>query len=128
MGKRIVIVDDDPYPRQMVAYALRTLGYEVLEAGAGDAGLELVCTELPDLVVTDVQMPGMTGLEMTRALGADPRTAAIPVVMLSANRAPGDREAGLLSGARAYLYKPVLFSQLRDCVAGLLAEQEQARS
>src|SRR6266498_1569031 len=92
---RIVVADDEPDIRRLVAFALCRRGYEVAEAAAGDAALDLVRTEVPDLVVLDVMMPGMNGTAVARALGEDERTAGIPVLLLDlGGLAPGRRDRG----------------------------------
>src|SRR6266498_1268922 len=103
---RIVVADDEPDIRRLVAFALCRCGYEVAEAAAGDAALDLVRTEVPDLVVLDVMMPGMNGTAVARALGEDERTAGIPVLLLSARGQAAEIEEGMTSGARAYMVKP----------------------
>ena len=124
MNKRIVVVDDNSTIRAVTAFVLSGFGYTVLEADGGNTGLALIQREQPDLVVTDVSMPGMTGLEMTQALTADPKTANIPVIMVTANKHPGDVEAGYKCGARAYVFKPFRPSELLGKVAQLLSEQK----
>ncbi|HEY3078539.1 MAG TPA: response regulator [Chloroflexota bacterium] len=117
---RIVVADDEPDIRRLVAFALRRRGYEVAEAAAGDAALDLVRTEVPDLVVLDVMMPGMNGTEVARALGEDERTAGIPVLLLSARDQAAEIEEGMTSGARAYMAKPFAPPELAERVASLL--------
>ena len=95
-------------------------GHEVAEAAAGDAALDLVRTEVPDLVVLDVMMPEMNGTEVARALGEDERTAGIPVLLLSARDQAAEIEEGMTSGARAYLVKPFAPPKLAERVASLL--------
>jgi two-component system, OmpR family, response regulator MtrA len=117
---RIVVADDEPDIRRLVAFALRRRGYEVAEAAAGDAALDLVRTEAPDLVVLDVMMPGMNGTEVARALGEDERTAGIPVLLLSARDQAAEIEEGMTSGARDYMVKPFAPPELAERVASLL--------
>ncbi|MGH2352890.1 MAG: response regulator transcription factor [Chloroflexota bacterium] len=123
MSARIVVADDEADIRRLIVFTLRRRGYTVLEASAGDAALELVRQERPDLVVLDVMMPGMSGLEAAQALSGDPATAGIPVIILSAKGQAAEVEAGLTSGARAYLVKPFAPQDLASRVAGVLAAE-----
>jgi CheY-like chemotaxis protein len=101
MSSRIVVADGDPYIRRLVAFTLKKRGCEILEAGDGVTAPALVRQEKPDLVVLDVLMPAMNGLDVTRALAQDPATSNIPVLILSASAQQSEIEAGLASGATA---------------------------
>lgn len=106
MSARIVVCDDEADIRRLIVFSLRRRGFEVSEASAGDSGLALIRAELPDLVVLDVMMPGIDGIEVARQLRADPATAAIPIIMLSAKGQDREIAAGIAGGACAYLIKP----------------------
>lgn len=123
MTARIVVADDEADIRRLVSFTLRRRGYAVLEASAGDAALDLIRQEHPDLCVLDVMMPGLTGTEVAQALTSDPATAEIPIIMLSAKGQAVEIEHGLESGARAYLVKPFSPSALATQVAEILAER-----
>jgi CheY-like chemotaxis protein len=123
MSHRIVVADDDPFIRRLVAFTLTKFGYAVSEACDGAAALKLVRDVRPDLVVLDVLMPEMDGLEVTRALVQDPATSDIPILILSANAQRSDIEAGLESGASAYVTKPFEPEVLGERVAELLANK-----
>ncbi|HKX45957.1 MAG TPA: response regulator transcription factor [Planctomycetota bacterium] len=101
---KVLVVDDDSDLRPLLAYALRNAGYLALEAGSGEAGLELLAAERPDLVILDVALPGIDGLEVCRRLraGGD-RT---PVLMLTVRSEEEAQVAGLDAGADDYLAKP----------------------
>ncbi|MCI0475236.1 MAG: response regulator [Anaerolineales bacterium] len=120
MSVRILVADDDPFIRQLVVFTLKTRGYEILEASNGAAALALARQTQPDLVVLDVLMPEMTGLQVTKTLSQDPATAHIPIVILSANAQQSDIDAGLASGAVAYLVKPFEPKILAERVAEIL--------
>lgn len=117
---RVVVAEDDPDIRRLTTFTLRRRGYEVLEACDGDAALALIRAELPDVAVLDIMMPGLSGVEVTRALAADALTARIPVVLASAKGQAAEMEAGLASGARAYVVKPFAPVDLAAAVAGCL--------
>ncbi len=106
MSIRIVVCDDENDIRRLIVFSLKRRGYEVIEATAGDTGLDLIKQERPDLVVLDVMMPGLSGLEVAQALKQDSSTASIPIIMLSAKGQDVEIAAGLASGAWTYLIKP----------------------
>lgn len=120
MTTRIVVADDDPDIRRLIVFTLKRRGYDVLEAGAGDTALDLIRSERPDLAVLDVMMPGMSGVEVTCALRAATDTAAIPVIILSAKGQAAEVEAGLRSGATAYLVKPFAPTELATKIAEVI--------
>ncbi len=120
MSKTILIADDEPNIRQLVAFTLRRRGFEIVEAEDGATALDLVRQSAPDLVVLDVMMPGLTGIAVLQQLSADPATADIPVILLSAKGQGVEIEEGLASGARLYLVKPFSPRELADRVAEVL--------
>ncbi len=82
--RRILLVDDEPHILQVLAIKLRNAGYEVTTASDGEEALEMATSTIPDLVITDVQMPYMNGVELCRGLAADPSTQSVPVILLTA--------------------------------------------
>ncbi|MHC5029111.1 MAG: response regulator, partial [Planctomycetota bacterium] len=84
MQQRILVVDDEAHIVQVLSFKLGNAGYEVLTAVDGEEGLDLALSERPDLIITDFQMPYMTGLELCNALASNPETKSIPVLMLTA--------------------------------------------
>jgi two-component system response regulator MtrA len=120
-NRTILVADDDPDIRRLVAFAMRRRGYEVVEAAAGDEALTLIWQHHPDLAVLDVMMPGMTGLDVARVLAACESTASMPVLLLSAKGQAGEIIEGLASGARDYVVKPFALPDLAARVAALLA-------
>ena len=103
---RILIVDDETYILQVLSLKLRNAGYEVLSAGDGEEGLELALEELPDLIITDFQMPFMTGLEMCQALATNKETEEIPVIMLTARGHSLNDEDVSIGNIRHVVHKP----------------------
>jgi DNA-binding response OmpR family regulator len=106
MSRTILTIEDQPDIRRLIRMTLEFKGFHVIEAGGGAEGLELARRQCPDLILLDVMMPGVDGLSVGRTLATDPVLSRIPVVMLSALGTPGDMDAGLKAGARAYLVKP----------------------
>ena len=115
---RILVVDDDPKIRAVVRRGLAYEGYRVVEAASGEEGLERAREHLPDLVVLDVMLPGIDGLEVTRRLRSGRDDVAI--LMLTARDEVKDRVAGLETGADDYLVKPFSFEELLARVHALL--------
>ena len=113
----ILVVDDDPHIRSAVSRGLRFEGYDVQIAADGAQALEIARVEPPDLVVLDVMLPGIDGLEVCRRLR---RGLASPILMLTARDAVPDRIAGLDSGADDYLVKPFDFDELLARIRALL--------
>lgn len=103
---RILVVDDEPDLVELVRHHLTREHYEVVTAGDGETGLAEARKRLPDLVVLDLMLPGIDGLEVCRRLRADPRTTHIPIVMLTAKGEESDAVIGLAQGADDYVRKP----------------------
>ncbi len=105
-GATVLVVDDDPVIQGLLRVNFEMEGYEVIVAGDGVEGLERARSERPDVVILDVMMPRMDGLEVARQLKGDPATAPIPIVLLSAKAQQIDVRAGDAAGADAYVTKP----------------------
>lgn len=118
---RVLVVDDDREIRGLVAGTLRRDGYTVVEAGDGPEALDVASRIRPDLVVLDMTLPGMDGVEVTRQLKATPILSMIPVVALSALTQDAVRSQALAAGCARYLTKPCPPAALRDVVAQTLA-------
>jgi CheY-like chemotaxis protein len=103
----ILVVDDNYAGRLLVTTVLELEGYRVDSAGSSAEVLERVNAHAPDLILMDVQLPGQDGLELTRQLKADPATAGIPIVALTAYAMAGDRELALAAGCIGYISKPI---------------------
>jgi len=121
MSGKVLIVEDDPISQKMVRDALRAAGYETDEVDSGELALQKVAAGTPDLIVMDIRLPGMDGLETTRRLKADPGTAAIPIVAVTAHVMPEDESLIRDAGCDAYMPKPLRFSALLGVVRNLLA-------
>ncbi|MDO8184039.1 response regulator [Conexibacter sp. JD483] len=123
---RILVADNDEDILTLVSFRLQRQGYEVLVARDGAEALELARAELPDLCVLDVMMPKLTGYDVTRELRADPRTADVPVILLTARVQEADVRSGYDAGADDYVRKPFAPQELRDRVAAALAKRRAA--
>jgi DNA-binding response OmpR family regulator len=119
---RVLVADDEEDIRALVCLAVRKAGCTLAAAvGDGDAALDAARAELPTLAVLDVSMPGRTGLEVCTALRAEPATAGIRILLLSAGASADDVARGLAAGADAYLPKPFAVTDLVARVKGLMA-------
>lgn len=106
-GKNILLIEDNEVNRRLAGFLLRSQGYQVREATTAAAAFEMVEKERPDLIVMDIQLPGMDGLEVTRKLKEQPATADIPVVAVTSFAMKGDREKALAAGCAGYVTKPI---------------------
>jgi len=122
MAARVLVVDDDPVIQNLLRVNFEMEGYDVIVANDGVEGLERARNDAPDILVLDVMMPRMDGLTVARHLKADPETAGIPILLLSAKAQESDVRAGDESGADDYLTKPFDPVNLLDRVAALLAK------
>lgn len=119
---RIVIADDDADIRELVVFKLRHAGHEVLPVADGTAAVEACLADKPDLVILDVMMPGMSGLEAARVLRAEPAMNGVPIIMLTARAQESDIEQGFEAGADDYVVKPFSPRELAVRVDAVLGE------
>jgi two-component system, cell cycle response regulator DivK len=106
-GERVLVVEDNQKNMKLFRDVLQAAGYETLEAATGEEAVEVARASVPALVLMDVQLPGIDGVETLARLRGDERTASIPVLALTAQAMHGDRERFLASGFDGYLSKPV---------------------
>ena len=118
MPANILLVEDEPAIQELIAFNLEQAGHHVLRADTAEQGLSLVKNALPDLVLLDWMLPGVSGIDFTRRLRSDERTKTVPIIMLTARSEEPDKIAGLESGADDYITKP--FSP-RELVARIKA-------
>lgn len=116
----ILVVDDEVGALTLIGIMLERGGFEVLKARDAYAALEVLETHTPDLIILDVMMPGMNGIELCRRVREMPATAEIPIVMLSARGDPASVDAGLEAGADDYLQKPILHHDLLTKIRKML--------
>ncbi len=124
MARTVLVIDDEPELVKLLDYNLTRAGYAVLTARDGERGLAAARQHSPDLVVLDVMMPGLDGWEVCKRLRADPATAAVPLLMLTAKADEADRVLGLELGADDYVTKPFGVKELLARVKALLRRAE----
>ena len=120
MSATILVVEDEPAIQELIACNLELAGHQALRAENAEQALDMVRSALPDLVVLDWMLPGMSGVELARRLRADRRTQEVPVIMVTARAEEADKLAGLESGADDYLVKPFSPRELNARVKAVL--------
>jgi DNA-binding response OmpR family regulator len=124
MPPTILIADDDPVIQKLLAVNFEMEGYRVVTASDGAEALERIGSDHPDLAVLDVMMPRVDGLDVVRALRADPTTRTMPIILLSAKAQAVDINRGLEAGADVYVTKPFDPAELLDKAAALIGTAE----
>jgi len=122
MGKKILIVEDDFDTRYVLSLILRTEGYDVVTAADGECALAVALGERPDLIITDISMPRLNGVELTRRLKLGEETSSIPVLAITAY-GPMTMRNAISAGASACAKKPIVFTEFLPKIKSLLAEQ-----
>ncbi|GAB2650013.1 response regulator [Kribbella swartbergensis] len=117
---RILVVEDNPKNLKLVRDVLRFSGYEVIEATSGEDGVRLAASEEPDLILMDLQLPGIDGAEALRRIRASERTRDVPVVAVTAFAMDDDRERAFESGFTGYVEKPISVRRLPQQVGDFL--------
>ena len=123
-GKRILYVEDNEFNRKIVRDLLARTSYRLMEAGDGETGVIVAQAERPDLIIMDVQLPRLSGLDATRRLRADPRTAGIPIIVITSFALSGDEQRAMEAGAAAYLAKPYSPRELLRTIRTLAPEAD----
>jgi CheY-like chemotaxis protein len=106
-GEKILLVEDNEVNRRLAEFLLRSQGYQVREAANAQEAFDILKTERPALIVMDIQLPGMDGLEVTKKLKEQQATADIPVIAVTSYAMKGDREKALAAGCVGYITKPI---------------------
>ena len=120
MAATILVVEDEPAIQELIAYNLKQAGHQPLRADNAEQALNLVANALPDLVLLDWMLPGLSGIEFARRLRADKRTRAIPIIMLTARSDEQDKLQGLETGADDYITKPFSPRELNARIKAVL--------
>ena len=118
MSKRILVIEDQEDNRQIVRDLMTASGYELIEATTGEEGLEAASRERPDLILMDIQLPGIDGYEVTRRIKADPKLRKIPIIAVTSYALSGDDKKAFAAGCDGYVTKPysprLLLAKIRE--------------
>lgn len=120
--KTVLYVEDNEYNLKIVRQLLARTSYRLIEAVDGQLGVETALRELPDLILMDIQLPKLSGLDATRRLRADPKTAAIPIIVITSFALSGDDQKAKDAGASAYLAKPYSPRELLQMIRKFVPE------
>lgn len=122
-SKTVLIIEDEADAADLFAEMMRVSGFRVLKTSSSAPAISIMIEEKPDVVILDIMMPEVSGLDILRQMRRDPDLAHIPVVVVSAKSMPADIKNGMEAGASTYLTKPVGFLELKDAVERALASQ-----
>jgi CheY-like chemotaxis protein len=125
---KILIAEDNPQNMRLIEMTLRAGNYVLLKATDGKEALDRAIAEEPDLIIMDIQLPLMSGLEVTRRLRQVPRFINTPIIALTAYAMKGDKEKFMDMGCSAYLSKPINTRELPDIIASMLAGRKPGRT
>lgn len=118
MSKRILVIEDQEDNRQIVRDLMTASGYELLEATTGEEGIEAAARERPDLILMDIQLPGIDGYEVTRRIKANPQLKQIPIIAVTSYALSGDDKKAFAAGCDGYVTKPysprLLLAKIRE--------------
>ncbi len=126
MSQRILVVEDNDRNRRLLKILLRSRGYEVIEAVTGEEAMKYLRDHKPDLILMDIQLPNVDGLDLTKNIKSNPKTADIPIVAVTAYAMKGDRERILEAGCDGYISKPIDTRKLILLVAEILKDSGNA--
>ncbi len=121
--KTVLIIEDEEDAAELFAEMMRVSGFHVLKTSSSAPALAMMASEKPDVVILDIMMPEVSGLDILRQMRRDPELSRIPVVVVSAKSMPADIKNGMEAGASTYLTKPVGFLDLKDAVERALGIQ-----
>ena len=122
MGKTILIVEDEPRNMKLLHDLLQRFGYEIIEASDGEQGVKIAGEKIPDLILMDIMMPKMDGLEATRIIKADEKTKHIPIIALTSYAMKGDREKTIEAGCDGYIAKPIDIKEVLKAIEHFLTK------
>ena len=114
--KTVLIIEDEADAAELFAEMMRVSGFRVLKTSSSAPAISMMTAEKPDIVLLDIMMPGVSGLDILREMRSDPALADVPVVIVSAKGMPADIRHGMEAGASVYLTKPVGFLELKEAV------------
>jgi DNA-binding response OmpR family regulator len=123
MQKTVMIIEDEPDAAEMFAEMMRVNGFKVIKMFSSTPAIPMLAQEKPDLLILDIMMPDISGLEVLRFMRREPELAKIPVIVVSAKSMPSDIKDGIEAGASIYLTKPVGFLDLKQAVESVFSNQ-----
>jgi two-component system, OmpR family, phosphate regulon response regulator PhoB len=124
--RTVIVVEDEADAAEMFAEMMRVNGFRVVKSFSSGPAINLIANEMPDIVILDVMMPDISGLEVLKYMRREPQLAKIPVIVISAKSMPSDIKIGMDAGASVYLTKPVGFLELKQAVEKVLADRKPA--
>ena len=125
MKEKILIVEDNPQSMRLLEMVLRAKNYTLLKATDGEEALDMAMREQPDLIIMDIQLPKINGLEVTRKLRETPAFSQTPIIAITAYAMKGDRERVIGSGCSTYLSKPINTRELPEMIAEMLLQRQK---
>jgi len=128
MNERILIVEDNPQSMRLIEMTLRAKSYALLKATDGEEALDVAMRERPDLIIMDIQLPKMSGLEVTRKLRESPAFSGTPIIAITAYAMKGDKEKALDAGCDVHLSKPISTRDLPELIAQMLLQRQKDSS
>lgn len=124
--KTVVVIEDEPDAAEMFGEMMRVNGFRVVKSYASGPAISIIEQENADIVILDVMMPDISGIEVLKSMRSNPRLSKIPVIVVSAKSMPSDIKTGLEAGASVYLTKPVGFQDLKQAVEGVFRKIDAA--
>jgi DNA-binding response OmpR family regulator len=124
--KTVLIIEDEADAAELFAEMMRVSGFRVLKTTSSTPALSLIATEKPDIVILDIMMPEVSGLDILQEMRRDPALTGVPVILVSAKSMPADIRHGMEAGASTYLTKPVGFLELKEAVERALGNPSKA--
>jgi two-component system phosphate regulon response regulator PhoB len=124
--RTVIVVEDEADAAEMFAEMMRVNGFRVVKCFSSGPAINLIANEIPDVVILDVMMPDISGLEVLKFMRHEPKLAKIPVIVISAKSMPADIKIGMDAGASVYLTKPVGFLELKQALEKVLADGKPA--
>jgi len=128
VSARILIVEDNPQNMRLLEMVLRAKNYTLLKATDGEEALDMAIREQPDLIIMDIQLPKVSGLEVTRKLRETPAFSHTPIIAITAYAMKGDKERVIESGCDAYLSKPINTRELPEMIAEMLLQRQKDKA
>ena len=120
LQKTVMIIEDEPEAAELFGEMMRVNGFRVMKMFSSAPAIPMIIQEKPDVIILDIMMPDISGLEVLRYMRREPDLVSIPVIVISAKSMPGDLKTGLEAGASLYLTKPVGFLELKQAVEQVL--------